>query len=217
LKIILLGPPGSGKGTQARELTQDYQIPHISTGDLFRQHMSAHTMIGAQAKEFIQAGRLVPDEVVLAMAFARLSEPDCLNGYLLDGFPRTLAQANRLFDHYPPDKNLIVIALNVPDEEIVKRASGRVVCQSCGTIYNQENAAPTQVGVCDKCQGVVYRRPDDEPDVVRQRLKVYHEQTQPLLKYYRDKNLLTSFDGTQSPKDVHQAIRKFIDQQLANK
>jgi adenylate kinase len=212
LKIILLGPPGSGKGTQAKRLSQDYHIPQISTGDLFREHMSAQTSIGIEAKKFIEAGQLVPDELVLAMAFDRLDRADCQNGYLLDGFPRTLEQANQLALHQTNQEKLIVLALSVPDEEIIRRAAGRLICQSCGTIYNQNISPPLEEGVCDKCQGVVYRRRDDEPEVVRQRLQTYHKQTQPLINYYNQLGLLSLFDGTQAPDMVHASLKLYIDQ-----
>ncbi len=212
MKIILLGPPGSGKGTQAKRLSQDYHIPQISTGDLFREHMGAQTPIGLEAKNFIEAGKLVPDEIVLAMAFDRLDRSDCEQGYLLDGFPRTLAQADQLAKHQKDQEKIYVLALDVPDEEIVRRAAGRLVCRSCGTIYNQNIAPTLQEGICDKCGGVVYRRKDDEPEVVRQRLKTYHEQTQPLIDYYRHLGLLTTFDGTQAPDVVHANLKRYVDQ-----
>lgn len=211
LVIILLGPPGSGKGTQAKRLALDYQIPQISTGDLFRENMAAETPIGVLAKGFIQAGRLVPDEIVLGMLFERIAQPDCNRGYLLDGFPRTITQADQLGKHQSMQTQLFVLSLEVPDEEIVKRAAGRLICRQCGAIYNRDISPPKQDHICDKCQGEVYRRTDDEPDVVRQRLKIYHEQTQPLIEYYDHQGLLTAFDGNQMPNVVHAEIRRNID------
>lgn len=213
LKIILLGPPGSGKGTQAKRLSQDYQLPHVSTGDLFREHIEEQTLTGKEAKNFIEAGQLVPDALVLAMAFDRLSRLDCQRGYVLDGFPRTLAQADQLTALQKNTKKLYVLALEVSDEVIVKRAAGRLVCQLCGTIYNQFLTPPLQEGICDKCQGVICRRKDDEAEVVRQRLQVYHKQTQPLIDYYIQLGVLTVFEGAQSPDEVHKNLKFFIDQQ----
>lgn len=210
LVIILLGPPGSGKGTQAKRLALDYQIPQISTGDLFRENIAGQTPIGVEAKSFIQAGRLVPDEIVLGMLFERIALPDCRNGYLLDGFPRTITQADQLGKHQSLQAKLFVLSLEVPDEEIVKRAAGRLICRQCGAIYNREISPPKHDHICDKCEGEVYRRTDDEPDVVRQRLKVYHDQTQPLIEYYDHQGLLTKFDGNQMPHVVHAEIKHYI-------
>ncbi len=212
--IILLGPPGSGKGTQAKRLSADYGIPQISTGDLFREHMTAQTPIGQKAKGFIQAGQLVPDDVVLGMLFDRIEQSDCAKGYLLDGFPRTTPQADQLAQHQSMKTKLFVLCLEVPDEEIVKRAAGRLVCRQCGSIYNRDISPPVHENVCDKCKGEVYRRADDDPEVVRKRLKVYHEQTQPLIEYYDKLGLLTIFDGNQPPDVVHAELKRFIDAYL---
>ena len=209
--IILLGPPGSGKGTQAKRLSQDYHIPQISTGDLFREHMAAQTPIGQKAKEFIQTGQLVPDDVVLGMLFERIGQPDCAKGYLLDGFPRTIIQADQLAKHQSMKTKLFVLCLEVSDEKIVKRAAGRLVCRQCGSIYNRDISPPVHENVCDKCGGEVYRRVDDEPDVVRKRLKIYRTQTQPLIEYYDRLGLLTMFDGNQPPDVVHAELKRFID------
>lgn len=211
--IILLGPPGSGKGTQAKRLSHDYHFPHISTGDLFREHIAAQTAIGRKAKEFIDAGHLVPDDIVLGMLFDRIEKPDCQKGYLLDGFPRTIVQADQLSQHQSMKTQLFVLCLEVPDEEIVRRAAGRFVCRQCGFIYNQNISPPTQGNICDRCGGEVYRRLDDEPDVVRQRLKVYHTQTRPLIEYYDRLGLLTSFDGHQPPEVVHAELKRYINNQ----
>lgn len=212
--MILLGPPGSGKGTQAKRLSQDYQIPQISTGDLFRENMAAGTPIGLKAKAFIQSGQLVPDEIVLGMLFDRIAQPDCARGYLLDGFPRTIPQADQLAQHQSMKTTLCVLSLEVPDEEIVKRAAGRLLCRQCGAIYNRDISPPQIDSICDKCGGEVYRRMDDEPDVVRKRLKVYHEQTQPLIEYYDHQGLLTTFDGNQSPDAVYTELKRYIDNRL---
>lgn len=212
--IILLGPPGSGKGTQAKRLFQDYQVPQISTGDLFREHMAAHTPIGQKAKNFIQIGQLVPDEIVLGMLFERIEKLDCAQGYLLDGFPRTIIQADQLAKHQRMQTKVFVLNLEVPDDVIIRRAAGRLVCRRCGSIYNRDISPPVHENVCDKCGGEVYRRADDDADVVRKRLKVYHTQTQPLIEYYDHLGLLTTFDGNQPPDVVHAEFKRFIDDSL---
>ncbi|CUI16475.1 adenylate kinase [Candidatus Protochlamydia naegleriophila] len=214
LALILLGPPGSGKGTQSKRLAHAYQVPHISTGDLFREHMSKETSIGMRAKAFIQAGKLVPDEVVMDMLFDRLEHPDCLRGYLLDGFPRTVAQADQLGKKRDLKMPFLVLCLDVVDDVIVQRASGRLVCKQCGVIYNRDFSPPVHPGVCDKCGGEVYRRHDDAPEVVLERLKVYHEQTRPLIEYYRKQEVLTSFDGNQPPDVVYSELKRYIDNHL---
>jgi adenylate kinase len=214
LVIILLGPPGSGKGTQAKRLSQDYSMPQISTGDLFRENIATQTPIGLKTKDFIQTGYLVPDDIVFRMLFARIAQPDCAKGFLLDGFPRTIPQAHELAQHQGTKTKLYVLSLKVPDEEIIKRAAGRLVCRQCGTIYNRDIAPPIHDSICDKCGGEVYRRPDDEPNVVRKRLQVYHAQTQPLIEYYDHKGLLATFDGDQSPDVVHAELKRYIDERL---
>lgn len=211
LVLILLGAPGSGKGTQAKRLAQDYHIPHISTGDLFRENMALNTPLGRKAKEFVQAGQLVPDDLVLEMLFDRVVRSDCTRGYLLDGFPRTIAQAEALSRTLNPSIPLRVLYLDVPDDVIIKRAAGRLVCKSCGTIYNVAISPPVWAGVCDKCGGEVYQRLDDRPEVVRERLKVYRNQTEPLISYYNRKGSLTSFNGNQPPDVVHAELKRCID------
>jgi adenylate kinase len=216
LILIILGPPGSGKGTQAKRLAKDYLLPHISTGDLFRDHMLKETPIGLEAKKFIQTGKLVPDEIVLEMLFDRLTRDDCAKGYLLDGVPRTVAQADQLQSKMDPNACLLVLCLDVSDEVIVKRAEGRMVCRQCGVIYNKENAPPVHAGICDKCGGEVYRRPDDAPEVVKERLRVYHSQTSPLIQYYDEKSVLACFDGNRLPDEVHTDLKTHIDSILVS-
>jgi adenylate kinase len=208
--IILLGPPGSGKGTQAKLLAKDLGIPQISTGDIFREHIAVGSPIGQKAKGFIQNGHLVPDEVVLDMLFERIARPDCKNGYLLDGFPRNIVQADMLSEKHNPEIPLIILCLDVKDAVIIKRAEGRLLCRQCGTIYNRNANPPKEEGVCDKCGGEVYRRPDDAPDVVSERLRVYHQQTAPLIAYYNKQGLLKCFDGNQEAENVHAAIKEYI-------
>lgn len=214
LILILLGPPGSGKGTQAKRLSSDYGIPQISTGDLFREHMASGTEIGRKAKEYIESGRLVPDEIVLGMLFDRISKPDSSKGFLLDGFPRTEEQAQQLSKYPAMRGKVYVLSLDVPDDEIVKRAAARLVCRQCGSIYNKLINPPKEEGVCPSCNGEVYRRSDDEPEVVQKRLAVYRAQTQPLIEYYQTQGLLTHFNGNRSPEEVHQDLKAFIDRSL---
>lgn len=204
--VILLGPPGSGKGTQAVRLTKELGIPHISTGDLFRENISKNTELGKRAKEYTNAGKLVPDELVLDMLFDRVSRPDCAKGYLLDGFPRTLPQAEAFGKFLPAFAELTVLNLEVPDDIIVKRAEGRLTCKQCGNVFNRYFSPPLKQGVCDKCNGELIQRPDDKAEVVQERLRVYHSQTKPLIEYYTKKSALFSVDGTKSPDEVFQSL-----------
>jgi len=211
--VILLGPPGSGKGTQAVRLTKELSIPHISTGDLFRENISKNTDLGQRAKGFMDAGKLVPDELVLEMLFDRVSRPDCTNGYLLDGFPRTLPQAEAFEKQLKPGTELVVLDLEVPDEVIVKRAEGRLTCKSCASIYNRYFSPPKEEGICDKCKGELIQRSDDKAEVVQERLRTYHNQTKPLVEYYSKKGVLHRFDGTQQPTEVFNQIMTVLKQQ----
>lgn len=214
--IILLGPPGSGKGTQAVQLTKALGLPHISTGDLFRDNMKGETALGKKAKTYIDAGQLVPDEVVLDMLFDRVSRPDCAKGFLLDGFPRTIPQAEA-FDKYISKVEAVVTVFNleVPDDVIVKRAAGRLTCSKCGHVHNKNFSPPTEEGKCDKCSGNLVQRADDQPEVVLERLRVYHAQTKPLIQYYKDKGILTTFDGTQPPAAVFNLLMKAYQEKTA--
>lgn len=204
--VILLGPPGSGKGTQAVRLTKELDIPHISTGDLFRENISKNTELGKRAKEYTNAGKLVPDELVLDMLFDRVKRPDCAKGYLLDGFPRTLPQAEAFGKFLPSTAELIVLNLDVPDELIVKRIEGRLTCKQCGNIHNRYFSPPQKESECDKCGGQLEQRADDNAQVVIERLRQYHNQTKPLIEYYSKKGVLSTVDGTKSPDDVYQAL-----------
>lgn len=197
LNIVLLGPPGSGKGTQAGALAEALGVIHLATGDLFRAHLSQGTELGRLAKSYMDRGVYVPDDVTVAMVFDRLSQPDAANGAVFDGFPRTLPQAEAL------DRGLAersaqvdrVLALDVPDEELVRRLSGRWLCRVCGAPYNQATNPPKQSGVCDRDGGALVQRDDDRPEVVATRLAVYREQTLPLLEYYQRQGKLVIIDG----------------------
>jgi adenylate kinase len=204
--IILLGPPGSGKGTQALRLSQKLKIPHISTGDLFRENLSKNTELGKKVKSYMEAGKLVPDELVLDMLFARISQPDSARGYLLDGFPRTIPQAEALEKQLNAHAKIIALNLQVPDEVIVKRAAGRLTCKKCGHMYNKYFAPPSDDNVCDKCKGELYQRADDAPAVVEERLHVYHQQTEALIQFYEKKGILVNVNGVRSPEAVYQEL-----------
>lgn len=212
MKIIMLGAPGAGKGTQAKMLAAKYGIPHISTGDIFRANIKNGTELGAKAKEYMDKGLLVPDELVVDLVIDRFKEPDCEKGYVLDGFPRTIPQAEAL------DKALTAIgegvdyAINVevPDENIIRRMGGRRACVGCGATYHVIYS-PTKVeGKCDTCDGDLIIRDDDKPETVKNRLSVYHEQTQPLIDYYTNKGIIAEVDGTIDMKDVFNAIVEIL-------
>lgn len=206
--ILLMGPPGAGKGTQAVKLVETFKIPQISTGDMFRAAVKENTELGKKAKEYMDAGQLVPDEVTIGIVKERLMKPDCKEGFILDGFPRTVAQAEAL------DKNLAdmnikldrVVNISVPDTELVERLSGRRVCKACGFTYHVKFNPPTCQNVCDKCQGEVYQRADDLEETVKKRLDVYHLQTKPLIDFYIKKGLYTEIDGQQEIAKVFKDI-----------
>lgn len=204
--LIILGPPGAGKGTQAVRLSESRALPHVSTGDLFRENIKGATPIGQKAKSFLDAGKLVPDEVVLDMLTERVAAPDCEAGYLLDGFPRTLPQAEALDARIAAEDELLVLNLIVSEDTIVTRASGRLLCRDCGAIAHKTFSPPAVDGVCDVCGGELYTRSDDQPDVVRERLQVYHAETAPLVSFYEAKGVLTSIDGEQAPDEVFGAL-----------
>jgi adenylate kinase len=208
--VILMGPPGSGKGTQAVRLTKALGIPHISTGDLFRDNLSKGTDLGKKVKSFMESGKLVPDELVLDMLFDRVARPDCAQGYLLDGFPRTIPQAEAFDKKLPANTNLIVLNLEVADNVIVKRAAGRLTCAKCGNVQHKEFSPPTKEGICDKCGGELVQRSDDAPEVVQERLRVYHEQTEPLVAYYQKKGVLVNIDGEKNPDEVYKEMMKAL-------
>lgn len=208
LVIVLMGPPGAGKGTHALPLSQYLQIPHISTGDLFRENIRNQTVLGQKAKSYIDQGKLVPDEVVLNMVFARIEQPDCRRGYILDGFPRTVAQAQALDQRLRMQTcRVIAVNLDVPDSLLIERISGRIACKNCGKPYHKTYTPPQQVGVCDSCKGILYQRDDDREEILRKRLEVYHAQTKPLIEYYsQQKNVLREVEGKNSKEEVFQSV-----------
>ena len=208
MKIVMLGAPGAGKGTQAKMIADKYQIPHMSTGDIFRANISNGTELGKKAKTYMDQGLLVPDELVVDLVVDRVQQDDCKKGYILDGFPRTIPQAEALTEALKKLGEKVDFAINVevPDENIVKRMSGRRACVSCGSTYHIVYN-PTKVeGVCDKCGNELILREDDKPETVKKRLDVYHEQTQPLIEYYTNEGVLVEVDGTKDMKDVFSAI-----------
>ena len=208
MKIIMLGAPGAGKGTQAKKIADKYQVPHISTGDIFRANIKNGTELGKKAKTYMDQGLLVPDELVVDLVVDRLGQEDCANGCVLDGFPRTIPQAESLDAALAAKGEVIdyAIDVDVPDENIINRMSGRRACVACGATYHIVHI-PTKVeGVCDRCGESLILRDDDKPETVKKRLDVYHEQTQPLIDYYTSKNVLRSVDGTQDMEAVFQAI-----------
>lgn len=208
--IILLGPPGSGKGTQAKKISEKLALPHISTGDLFRENLSKGTELGKRVKSYMESGNLVPDDIVIEMLMARVAQPDCKKGYLLDGFPRSLPQAEALQKQLGEDVNLIVLNIKVDDDVIVKRIEGRMTCDQCGEIYNRYFSPPSHEGVCDQCGGTLGQRSDDNATVIRERLNVYHKQTAPLESFYEKKGVLHTVDGQQNPDVVFNALMKFV-------
>ena len=208
MKIIMLGAPGAGKGTQAKMIAEKFDIPHISTGDIFRANIKNGTELGKKAKEYMDKGQLVPDELTVEILLDRVAADDCKNGYVLDGFPRTIPQADVLDKELTKlgDKVDFAINVDVPDENIVRRMSGRRACLKCGATYHIEHIPPKQEGICDKCGSELVQRDDDKPETVQKRLSVYHEQTQPLIDYYNKKNILKSVDGTKDMQEVFSDI-----------
>ncbi len=212
MKIIMLGAPGAGKGTQAKKIAAKYGIPHVSTGDIFRANIKNGTELGMKAKTYMDAGNLVPDEITIGMLLNRIHEEDCKNGYVLDGFPRTIPQAERLTSALKERGEAIdyAVDVDVPDENIVSRMSGRRACLACGATYHIVYNAPKKEGVCDQCGEPLVLRDDDKPETVKNRLDVYHRQTQPLIDYYKKEGVLAQVDGTQDMEQVFQDIVKIL-------
>ena len=213
MKIIMLGAPGAGKGTQAKLIAEKYGIPHISTGDIFRANIKEGTDLGKEAKEYMDKGQLVPDELTVRILLDRVSKDDCKNGYVLDGFPRTIPQAEVLDCEVAKlsDKIDLAIDVEVPDENIIKRMGGRRACPKCGATYHVEHIPPKKEGICDVCGSELVLRDDDKPETVRKRLQVYHEQTQPLIDYYSRQNILRTVDGTREMNEVFDSIVKLME------
>lgn len=212
MRIIMLGAPGAGKGTQAKRIAEKYNVPHISTGDIFRENIKNGTELGNKAKAYMEAGDLVPDELVLELIMDRFDKEDCANGYVLDGFPRTIPQAEALDEALEAKGQSIdnVIDVDVPDDHIIKRMAGRRTCAHCGAIFHLEHMPPKIEGKCDQCGGHLMMREDDLPDTVIARLKTYHEQTQPLKDYYGARGLVHSVDGTQDREVVFGEVVKIL-------
>ena len=208
MKIIMLGAPGAGKGTQAKKIAEKYGIPHISTGDIFRANIKNQTELGKKAKAYMDQGALVPDELTLELIMDRFTNDDCKNGYVLDGFPRTIPQAEALTKALADKQDAVDYAINVdvPDEAIVSRMSGRRACLACGGTYHIKFNPTKTEGICDACGGELVLRDDDKPETVQKRLNVYHEQTQPLIDYYQTQNILKEVDGTLPLEEVFDAI-----------
>lgn len=212
MKIILLGPPGAGKGTQAKLISEKYSIPHISTGDIFRKNISEKTLLGVKAKSYMDKGQLVPDELTIDLVKDRLQQEDCKNGFLLDGFPRTVAQAEALdkFLHEYNQNINAALLIDVPQEYILERMTGRRVCNSCGASYHVKFNPSKAEGKCDVCGSELIQRKDDSEETVRERLDVYSKQTQPLVQYYSEEKVLFTIDGTREIKEVFENISDIL-------
>ena len=207
MKLILLGAPGAGKGTQASNLAEMLQVPHISTGDIFRANMRENTPLGVKAKSYMDQGLLVPDELTVDLVMDRLAQEDCQNGYILDGFPRTIAQADALAAKETLDA---AVNIDVEDSAIIDRMGGRRVCPACGESYHVKYNPPKKEGVCDKCGQALIVRKDDVPETVQKRLEVYHEQTAPLISYYEKQGKLVTVNGAQAPSQVTASIMEAL-------
>ncbi|MDD5559887.1 adenylate kinase [Candidatus Methylomirabilis sp.] len=212
MRLVLLGPPGAGKGTQARLLTATFDVAHVSAGDLLRQAVADGSELGQTAKSIMARGALVPDEVVIGIMEERLRRPDCAGGYILDGFPRTLRQAEALSEvlnllQAPLDR---VISVEVSEDDLVRRLAGRRICRACGSMFHVETKPPMRIGACDTCGGALYQRDDDKEDTIRHRLRVYREQTEPLIAYYEKIGLLRRVDGRGTIEEIAQRIRQAL-------
>ncbi|MDH7481869.1 MAG: adenylate kinase [Armatimonadota bacterium] len=213
MRLVLLGPPGAGKGTQASLISKKYKIPHISTGDILREAVKQGTELGRRAQEYMQKGELVPDEIVIGIVVERIQQPDCQNGFMLDGFPRTVVQAEALDEELRKRNQELdaVLCFEVDEEEIVRRISGRRVCKKCGAVYNVNNLTSREEdGICDKCGGRLVTRPDDEPEAVRRRLQVYKNQTEPLIDYYRQKSILKTVRAVGAVQEIFARVEKIL-------
>lgn len=216
LNIILMGPPGAGKGTQAKKLVDEFHLPHISTGDMFREAIANETPVGLKAKEIIAKGDLVPDDITCALVKERLGKEDCANGFLLDGFPRNIPQAEALeiLGKEIGREINVVIDLLVPDQELIKRISGRRVCKNCGASYHIENLKPQKDGICDRCGHELTQRPDDNAEALSVRLANYYKSTQPLVDFYKQRNLYKAFDGVGDSSSLFESISSFLKEKM---
>lgn len=212
MKIVMLGAPGAGKGTQAKMIAEQYGIPHVSTGDIFRMNIKNGTELGKEAKTYMDKGELVPDELTVRILLDRVAQEDCKNGYVLDGFPRTIPQAEVLDAELTKLGDAIDYAINVdvPDENIIRRMSGRRACVSCGATYHIVHIPPKKEGICDKCGAELILRDDDKEETVKNRLNIYHAQTQPLIDFYTNKGVLKTVDGTVDSAEVFAAIKAIL-------
>jgi len=212
MKIIMLGAPGAGKGSQASRIATEYQLPHISTGDIFRANLKEETELGKRAKSFMDKGELVPDDITIAMLLDRIHKEDCKNGYILDGFPRTIPQAEALKEALAKKDEKIDLALDVEasDELIIKRMAGRRTCPACGAIYHIVTLPPKTEGICDRCGADLIQRKDDNEETVKNRLKIYHEVTEPLISYYKKEGILEEIDGAEELDKVFEKVKRII-------
>ncbi len=209
LRLLMLGPPGAGKGTQAVQIARDHGVPKISTGDMLRDAVSSGSELGLLVKETVARGRLVSDDLIVALVQRRLADEDAQDGFVLDGFPRTVAQAKAL-DEFLDEAPLTVVEVRVPDEELVRRVRGRRICESCGTTVSAFDGEPSEAQACRKCGGRLVQRSDDSENVVRDRLKVYWRETQPMIGYYEGRETFRRVDGARSPKEVYAAIAEAV-------
>ena len=212
MRIVMLGAPGAGKGTQAKRIAEKYGIPHVSTGDIFRANIKNGTDLGKEAKNYMDQGQLVPDELTVRILLDRVAKEDCAKGYVLDGFPRTIPQAEVLDSELAKLGTAVDYAINVevPDDNIVGRMSGRRACLKCGATYHLESLPSKKEGICDNCGSELVLRDDDKPETVKKRLSVYHDQTQPLIDFYKKKGVLKEVDGTIAPDDVFKEIEGIL-------
>lgn len=212
MRIILLGPPGAGKGTQALRIKNELDLPHISTGDIFRSNIKNQTDLGKKVSAYLDKGQLVPDEVTISMVWDRLDQDDCKDGYILDGFPRTLKQAEALKEGLDERNQSLdtVVNINVPAEVLVQRLSGRRVCPSCGASFHVDANPPKKDGICDECGSEIIQRADDKEETVKNRIEVYEEETAPLINFYEKEGLLETFDGTKAIDEISEDILKSL-------
>jgi len=206
--IILLGPPGSGKGSQAILLKESEKLPHVSTGDLLRGHMAEESNLGKKAKPYLESGTLVPDDLIIAMLLERIAKDDCKEGLILDGFPRTLVQSKKLKEAISDKAIIIVFNFELPDSKVIERITGRLICKGCSAPYHRLFAPPKKEGVCDLCGGKLQRRKDDTEQVIRTRLEVYKDLTLPLVKFYEDSGSLISIDASQNKKKIFESLEE---------